>query len=129
MSGPPGGAGSYAHHNPATGEVQARVPLAGAADVDAAVAAARARAAGVARDAAARAHAALHRLADLLTAIAPSGAINALDNGTPISAMNPGVYTARLVRYYAGLGRQARGRGRAGHRGAVRLRACPSPTA
>ncbi|MFC5334197.1 aldehyde dehydrogenase family protein [Mycobacterium branderi] len=36
-----GSGGSYEHHDPATGNVQADVPLAGAADVDAAVAAAR----------------------------------------------------------------------------------------
>jgi acyl-CoA reductase-like NAD-dependent aldehyde dehydrogenase len=37
-----GGGGRYEHHYPATGEVQAVVPLAGTSDVDAAVAAARA---------------------------------------------------------------------------------------
>jgi aldehyde dehydrogenase (NAD+) len=36
-----GGGGSYEHHYPATGDVQAVVPLAGVSDVDAAVGAAR----------------------------------------------------------------------------------------
>jgi acyl-CoA reductase-like NAD-dependent aldehyde dehydrogenase len=36
-----GGGGTYAHHDPATGKVQAEVPLAGTSDVDSAVAAAR----------------------------------------------------------------------------------------
>jgi aldehyde dehydrogenase (NAD+) len=33
--------GHYAHHNPATGQVQAQVPMGGAADIDNAVVAAR----------------------------------------------------------------------------------------
>ena len=38
-----GSGGGYEHHYPATGEVQAVIPLAGVSDVDAAIAAARDR--------------------------------------------------------------------------------------
>ena len=45
----------------------------------------------------------LHRLADLLVANDDgSAALNARDNGTPISTMRPGVYAPAWVRYYAG---------------------------
>jgi len=45
----------------------------------------------------------LHRLADLLeTNDDEACAINALDNGTPVSAMRSGAYTAAWTRYYAG---------------------------
>jgi len=98
-----GGAGSYEHHNPSTGAVQASVPVAGAAEVDAAVAAARAALPAWRDMPLPQRMAALHRLADLLTARRrDAGAINALDNGTPISAMDSGGYAALFVRYYAG---------------------------
>ena len=45
----------------------------------------------------------LYRLADLLDAHDDeASAINALDNGTPVSAMRSGAYTAAWTRYYAG---------------------------
>jgi len=45
----------------------------------------------------------LYRLADLLVADdAAVAALNARDNGTPVSTMRPGLYTASWVRYYAG---------------------------
>jgi aldehyde dehydrogenase (NAD+) len=45
----------------------------------------------------------LLRLADLLEHHASEAAeLAALDNGTPVSVMNPGFYTAAWVRYYAG---------------------------
>ena len=45
----------------------------------------------------------LYRLADLLDAHDDEAcAINALDNGTPVSAMRSGAYTAAWTRYYAG---------------------------
>ena len=98
-----GGAGAYEHHNPTTGAVQATVPLAGADEVDAAVPAARAALPGWRDMPLPERMAALHRLADLLAARArEAGAINALDNGTPISAMDSGGYAALFVRYYAG---------------------------
>jgi len=95
--------GEYEHHDPATGVLQARVPLAGAAEVDTAV--------GAARDAQTTWNAVsmpermaiLHRLADLLDEHDDEAcAINALDNGTPISGMRSGAYTAAWTRYYAG---------------------------
>ena len=98
-----GSGGTYAHHDPATGAVQADVPLAGAAEVDAAVRAAQAafpvwRAMPLEQRVAA-----LHRLADLLVEHADeAAAINARDNGTPIAAMSSGRYTALWTRYYAG---------------------------
>ena len=100
---PSGGAGTYAHHNPATGAVQADVALAGAADVDRAVAAARAALPVWQAVPATQRIAILHRLADLLDEHhAEACAINALDNGTPISIIDSGTYTASWVRYYAG---------------------------
>jgi acyl-CoA reductase-like NAD-dependent aldehyde dehydrogenase len=98
-----GGGGTYAHHNPATGQVQADVALADAADVDRAVAAARAALPGWRGMALHRRVAVLNRLADLLSAHRDeAAAVNALDNGTPVSAINPGRFTASWVRYYAG---------------------------
>ena len=95
--------GIYEHHDPATGVLQARVPLAGAAEVDAAVRSAHdARTVWRAMPIGER-MAILHRLADLLEARDDEAcAINALDNGTPISAMRSGAYTAAWTRYYAG---------------------------
>ena len=98
-----GAAGTYAHHNPATGAVQAQVPLGGAADIDRAVRAARAALEGWRNLALHKRIAILNRLADLLSDRRDeAGAINALDNGTPVSAMNPGAFTSSWVRYYAG---------------------------
>jgi acyl-CoA reductase-like NAD-dependent aldehyde dehydrogenase len=46
---------------------------------------------------------ALNRLADLLSSRRDeAAAVNALDNGTPVSSINPGAFTASWVRYYAG---------------------------
>ena len=94
--------GVYEHANPATGQLQAVVPLAGEGDVDDAVGAAQAaRGAWAATAPAARA-AILFRLADLLDHHAPEAAnLGALDNGTPIGVMNCGTYAASWVRYYA----------------------------
>ena len=83
--------------------MQARVGLAGAADVDAAVAAARAAQPAWAALAPLRRARVLFRLADLLERHGPEAAeLAALDNGTPVSVMNPGRYAAAWVRYYAG---------------------------
>jgi acyl-CoA reductase-like NAD-dependent aldehyde dehydrogenase len=95
--------GRYAHHNPATGEVQAQVPMGGAADIDRAVQAARAalpawRATPVNERAAI-----LNRLADLLEKHSQhSGIVSALENGNPVAGLGPGAYTALWTRYYAG---------------------------
>ncbi len=95
--------GSYDHRYAATGQVQAQVGLAGADAVDDAVSAARAAAPHWASWRPSRRAAALFRLADLLEDHAGDAAeLAALDNGTPVSVMNPGVYTAAWVRYYAG---------------------------
>ena len=95
--------GTYDHRYAATGEVQAEVGLAGPDDVDAAVAAARAAAGPWASWRPVRRAAVLLRLADLLEHRAPEAAeLAALDNGSPVSVMNPGHYCAAWVRYYAG---------------------------
>ena len=97
------GGGAYAHRYAATGEVQAHVGLAGDADVDAAVTAARTAQPEWAAFAPARRAAVLFRLAELLEQHAHEAAeLAALDNGTPVSVMNPGPYTAAWIRYYAG---------------------------
>ena len=95
--------GTHHHRNPATGAVQADVGLASAAGMDDAVkAATAAKGDWAARPPAGRAEI-LFRLADLLDEHAGEAAeLAALDNGTPVSAMNPGAYTAAWVRYYAG---------------------------
>jgi aldehyde dehydrogenase (NAD+) len=100
---PSDAAGTYVHRYAATGKPQAEVGLAGASDVDAAVAAARAAQPAWAAKAPTERAAVLHRLADLLEQHGPEAAeLAALDNGTPVSVMNPGFYTAGYVRYYAG---------------------------
>jgi acyl-CoA reductase-like NAD-dependent aldehyde dehydrogenase len=98
-----GSGGTYAHHDPASGRLQAEVPVGGADDVDAAVAAARAALpAWRATPPPVRA-AMLLRLADLLEANGPeAAAINARDNGCPISILDSGSYTANWARHYAG---------------------------
>jgi len=95
--------GTYRHRYPATGEVQASVGLAGSADVDAAVEAAHEARPGWARLAPIKRAAILGRLADLLDHHGPEAdELAALDNGTPISTMHPGRYSAAWIRYYAG---------------------------
>jgi aldehyde dehydrogenase (NAD+) len=99
----PGRAGTYAHHDPATGRHQADVGLGSEADVHEAVDAAAA-ALPAWRDTPVQDRAAvLHRLADLLEAEDElSTRLNALDNGTPVSVMASGRYAAAWTRYYAG---------------------------
>jgi aldehyde dehydrogenase (NAD+) len=99
---PNAAAGVHEHRYAATGQVQAEVCLAGADDVDAAVAAAREaqpRWAALSPNRRART---LMALADLLDAHRQEAAeLAALDNGTPVSVMDPGRYAAAWVRYYA----------------------------
>ncbi len=98
-----GAAGTFPHRYAATGRVQAEVGLAGEADVDDAVTAARAAQPGWAALSPNRRAGVLFRLADLLERHATEAAeLAALDNGTPVSVMQPGAYTAAWVRYYAG---------------------------
>ena len=105
-----GSGGVYEHHNPATGALQAEVPLAGGDDVDRAVRAAREALPGWRATPVEERAGVLYRLADLLQShAAEAAAINALDNGTPVSVLNSGAYTAAWTRYYGGLDRQARG--------------------
>ena len=97
--------GTYAHHNPATGVLQAEVPLAGAAEVDAAVAAARAALPVWQATPIPERVRIMLRLADLLDGEAhraEAAAINALDNGTPVAMLDSGAYAASWTRYYAG---------------------------
>jgi aldehyde dehydrogenase (NAD+) len=110
--------GVYHHRYAATGAVQAQIGLAGADDVDGAIAAARAAAPSWAKWRPAKRAAVLFRLADLLEDHAPEAAeLAALDNGTPVSVMNPGVYTAAWVRYYAGWCDKVDGEVMSGERG------------
>ena len=96
-------AGSYDHRYAATGQVQARVGLAGGDQVAAAVGAARAAQPGWSALPPVKRAKVLYRLADLLEHHREEAAeLGALDNGTPISVMNPGAYAAAWVRYYAG---------------------------
>ncbi len=95
--------GSYAHHNPATGRLQAEVPLAGTAEVEAAIEAARAALTVWQSMPIPDRVAILLRLADLLERDrGEAAAINALDNGTPVSVLDSGAYAASWTRYYAG---------------------------
>ena len=95
--------GIHRHHYAATGEHQADVAMAGRADVGDAVAAACAAQPGWAATAPAERARVLFRLADLLEVEDQEIAeLGALDNGSPVSVMRPGTYTANWLRYYAG---------------------------
>ncbi len=95
--------GAHTHHDPATGRPVVDVPLAGVDEVDDAVAAAREALPAWRGLAPHRRAALLHRLADLLEADrADAAALTAVDNGTPVSALDPGRGAATWVRYYAG---------------------------
>ncbi len=100
---PTGGGGRYLHHDPATGLPQAEVPVGGPDDVDAAVAAARAALPVWRSTPPPQRAAALLRLAELLEANGPeAAAVNARDNGCPVSILDAGTYTANWCRHYAG---------------------------
>jgi aldehyde dehydrogenase (NAD+) len=99
-----GGGGTYDHVNPATGEVDATIPLAGADDVDRAVAVAHTAFETWKRTPPAERRRLLHRLADLIEENGPEFARRGtLDNGTPI-AITPNFVplSAEWTRYYAG---------------------------
>jgi len=118
--------GTHPHRYAATGRIQAEVGLAGPADVDAAVAAARQAQPAWAALSPARRATVLHRLADLLEGHADEAAeLAALDNGTPVSVMQPGRYTAAWVRYYAGWCDKLDGETLAGGRTATTVRLEP----
>ena len=123
---PGSAAGTYAHHYAATGRLQAEVGLAGPGDVDDAVAAARQAQPAWASLAPTRRAAVLYRLADLLEGHADeAAALAALDNGTPVSVLQPGLYTAAWVRYYAGWCDKLGGETLAGGRTATSVRLEP----
>jgi aldehyde dehydrogenase (NAD+) len=95
--------GAYVHRYAATGAAQADVGLAGPADVDAAVAAAQAAQPAWATTPPLERAGLLFKLAELLEERSTEAAeLAALDNGTPVSVIDPGRYTAAWVRYYAG---------------------------
>jgi acyl-CoA reductase-like NAD-dependent aldehyde dehydrogenase len=95
--------GTHTHHDPATGRAVVDVPLGGADDIDDAVAAARAALPVWRALTPTRRARLLHRLADLLDADREdAAALTAVDNGTPVSALDPGRATATWVRFYAG---------------------------
>jgi aldehyde dehydrogenase (NAD+) len=97
-----GSAGMLDHVNPSTGQVQAQFPLAGAAEVDEAVAAAR-RAFPAWRDMMAdQRRDLLNRWADLVEQHAAGfGTISALESGHPIRTSSVKLPAGQL-RYYAG---------------------------
>lgn len=99
-----GSGGVHRHLNPVTGEVQAEIPLAGAAEVEEAVAMAEAAREGWRRTAPEIRRQILNRLADLMEANAHAFAeAAALDGGTPLMMGTRGVDTAvGWTRYYAG---------------------------
>lgn len=99
-----GSGGSHGHVNPCTGEVDAQVPLAGAAEVDRAVIAAHEAYGSWRRTAPAERRRLLMRLADLIESRTTEFArLGALDNGTPLATSgNFPPLSAEWTRYYAG---------------------------
>lgn len=98
------GGGIHEHIDPATGEVNARIPLADKRDVENAVQAAHTAYRSWRRTAPAERRRLLDRLADLIDENAEEFArLGALDNGTPVraGAAFPPLASA-WVRYYAG---------------------------
>ena len=80
-----GSGGVYQHVNPATGQPDAEIPLAGAAEVDEAVRTAHAAFAGWRATRPAQRRRLLHRLADLIDGNAAEFARRGtIDNGTPL---------------------------------------------
>jgi len=96
--------GEYEHVNPATGRVQQSTPLAGAPEIDAAVAAARSAFADWRRWAPTRRRDVLQELARLIRRDAEEFVlINALETGTPVSQQRPRLPDiAARFDYYAG---------------------------
>lgn len=101
---PSGSGGVHEHINPVSGTVQARIPLAGPDEIEAAVAAAEAAREGWRQTRPEDRRAILTRFADLVDANkAEFAKMAALDGGTPLFAGERGVDTAvGWLRYYAG---------------------------
>jgi len=99
-----GSGGVYGHINPSTGQVDAQIPLAGAAEVDEAVQTAHAAFDGWRTTPPAERRRLLMRLADLIDENAAEFARRGtLDNGTPISVAGGFVpLSSEWTRYYAG---------------------------
>ena len=98
------GSEPFRHVNPATGQPTAEVVLAGPAEIDAAVGAARAAFPGWRRTPPAARRDVLHRLAELVAqAAAELAALTSLEMGQPLKAARAGVGGAvEWLRYYAG---------------------------
>jgi aldehyde dehydrogenase (NAD+) len=101
---PTGSAGTFEHVNPATGAVQAELPLAGPPDVDDAVEAARSALATWRATPGAARREVLLRLGELIRANAEElGAISTLESGLPVSISGRTVSgPAEWFSYYAG---------------------------
>jgi aldehyde dehydrogenase (NAD+) len=99
-----GSGGTHQHLNPVTGKVQAKIPLAGAEEVEEVVAKAEAAREGWRRTPPEARRAMLNRLADLIEANAEEFATAAaLDGGTPLMMGARGAGLAAMwTRYYAG---------------------------
>ncbi len=99
-----GSGGTHSHLHPVRQVAQAEIPLAGAAEVEEAVARAEAARDGWRRTSPERRRDILNRLADLIEENAAEFArMAALDGGTPLIAGERGVQTAvAWTRYYAG---------------------------
>ena len=118
--------GTYLHRYAATGAIQAEVGLAGGKDVDSAVAAARAAQPAWAAFGAEARREVLRALADLLDEHRHEAAeLAALDNGTPVSVLRPGRYTAAWVRAYADMATELVEEDVDVERGTARLRRVP----
>lgn len=97
-----GSGGVHAHVSPVSGKADATIPLAGEAEVDAAVTAAEMAFASWRRTAPAERRRLLLRLADLLEANASElGRVGTLDNGIPTTGIMASI-SAEWTRYYAG---------------------------
>src|SRR5690606_17309807 len=99
-----GSAGTFDHVNPATGQVDKTIPMAGPAEVDRAVTAAAEACESWKHTTPAERARLLHRLADLIDANAEQfGRLGAMDNGTPLGTVaNLIGKSVAWTRYYAG---------------------------
>ena len=108
---PPTTGRRHIHLHPATGRPVVEVGLASVDDVDEAVRRAREALPGWRATSPAKRARLLTRLADLLEADREdAAALTAVDNGTPISALDPGRSAGTWVRWYAGWADKVEGR-------------------
>jgi aldehyde dehydrogenase (NAD+) len=106
-----GSGGTHDHINPATGEVDATIPLAGAAEIETAVTAAHTAFQTWRRTDPAERRRLLNRLGDLIESRAAElGDLGCMDNGTPPGIVMGGVgICAEWTRFYAGCADKASG--------------------